>query len=89
MSFHLEFNSNLSQSAIQQTEFHAKDLHSHDSDFDPCSQGYCHLGHCAVVLIPRVAGLVDQSLYTLSYRSQEFPIIGRFLEGPFQPPRLG
>lgn len=97
LSFHLEYDSNLvkisNQDAGQGTELHSLDDsanpgHSHENNFDPCSQGHCHLGHCAVVLMPQIQALADHPHYLVIYNSKEFNFLSRYLESPFQPPRL-
>ncbi|WP_142699397.1 hypothetical protein [Bdellovibrio sp. ZAP7] len=88
LSFHIDsddipkisaHNSQILKSKLDSTQEH---------NFDPCNQGHCHLGHCAVVLLPLSSEAIDRLAYLIVYSSKEFFFISRFLEGPFQPPRL-
>lgn len=59
-----------------------------EHDEDPCSQGFCHLGHCATLVISaRVfeTTAIDfiSPFYVKAQRAHE-----RILDGPFQPPRI-
>lgn len=56
-------------------------------DQDPCDLGFCHLGHCAKLIIVQ---LPLQSLgvdFHLTYFSTIQIPVERSLDSPFQPPR--
>lgn len=92
LSFHLDHS--LSEGQKYTTgqlncEIHGSNgVNQDQDDADPCMQGFCHLGHCATLVISvRVFQTVtidfEIPFYSKVQRAHE-----RILDGPFQPPRF-
>ena len=90
-SFHVDnaaTGSHLTQCDV--VKFHADVSQAedgHGDHDDSCAQGFCHLGHCASVVVPSWIVLTFASEQDISYIRFEQSIVSRFLEGPFQPPK--
>jgi hypothetical protein len=69
-------------SSIAQEAPNAKD------DLDPCIDGFCHIGHCAHLLVPEAA----LKAFNLSFPAVFFSRVSWpeqvYTDGPFQPPRF-
>lgn len=74
-------------STVAQDFFHSDSQTSKDTS-DPCTMGFCHLGHCSNVLAPTIS-YVNLSLdFTQDFNSIYQSLLDRFLDGPFQPPKI-
>ncbi|UYL09886.1 hypothetical protein B9G69_004770 [Bdellovibrio sp. SKB1291214] len=54
---------------------------------DPCTSGYCHLGHCAKLILPTFVFFSFEHKVFEPKESELRGALERVLEGPFQPPR--
>lgn len=61
---------------------------SDEKDVDPCLFGFCHLGHCAVLLIPSMPQVNVTTLVSAAHFFQKFNRVDRSLDVPYQPPRF-
>lgn len=59
----------------------------HDKHMDPCTEGFCHLGHCSSVNLARAAEISYSFNFVISFHSAIRTPLERSLEEPFQPPR--
>lgn len=54
---------------------------------DPCTNGFCHLGHCAKLILPTFVFFSFEHKVFEPKDSELRGALERVLEGPFQPPR--
>jgi|GEM_PF-3933683 hypothetical protein len=59
----------------------------HEHGFDPCEQGFCHLGHCAKLVfadgsIPEITFEIQNKYFHKLQAVQDL-----VLDGPYQPPK--
>lgn len=59
-----------------------------DTHSDPCSEGFCHLGHCSSVTFEVVSTIYLQFNFSVEFSTAAASLVERSLEGPFQPPRV-
>ncbi|WP_142697306.1 hypothetical protein [Bdellovibrio sp. NC01] len=80
---------NISSSVNADNQFHASDdSHCDHKDIDPCADGFCHLGHCAKLVLIDVKFAAPLSFMTSSFKEYSQLPVDLVLEGPFQPPRV-
>lgn len=87
--FHIDNNKevNKTSSTISQLKG-VDDCPDSQSENDPCIYGFCHLGHCAkVVLTSEVFEALEINL-TSPYNSKIQRAHDRDLDGPILPPRI-
>lgn len=92
LSFHSDLAAdsgvNTSSSIGSDNQFHAaEDSHCEHKDLDPCADGFCHLGHCAKLVLIDVKLSAPLSFVASSFKEYSQSASELFLEGPFQPPR--
>lgn len=55
---------------------------------DDCSPGACHFGHCPNLVLPLVSGVNFSNLFQIQYHLKSERPPNRFLDVPYQPPKL-
>lgn len=64
------------------------DFQNHKNASDPCVMGFSHLGHCSNVLAPSILFINLRLDFIGDYSSSYPSLLGRYLDGPFQPPKI-
>ncbi|MBO9665374.1 MAG: hypothetical protein J7501_00995 [Bdellovibrio sp.] len=85
---YLSFHTDSYETSHEQSISSQMDQHGEQHCSDPCESGFCHLGHCAKLVIYNVSwsaqSLELNSLFVGDFKRPS----DCFLEGPFQPPRV-
>lgn len=86
--FHTEHlrNSDQNSASSAQIENDSTPCSSADST-DPCANGFCHLGHCAKLVLPVTVLFFFEVKLHDPIDSEILLPLERVPEGPFQPPR--
>lgn len=90
LSFHSESHEGITVHSTSdlgtQSRLEAQD-HDNSTDADACVEGFCHLGHCGHLLLPKVSGSsLGNDLKDVFHSLLKTPLQCD-IEGPFQPPR--
>ncbi|HEX7674850.1 MAG TPA: hypothetical protein VF412_11800 [Bdellovibrio sp.] len=90
ISFHVESKySDISQSSssIAQVQYETSH-HSKADASDPCDQGFCHLGHCAKLIVAEFVAPVFKGEFKTQYFIRQVYFKNLVLDGIFPPPKL-
>lgn len=65
-----------------------KAQNSKGAPIDDCSQSVCHFGHCPNLVLPLISGVNFSHSMEINYPTKFERPHSRFLDVPFQPPKL-
>lgn len=88
LSFHSDLlPSHSAVSMFSQFDIAGIEMDSAHQDFDPCEEGYCHLGHCAKLVFAFADIPTIQIPKQMNYAFKASAIPDLFLDPPYQPPK--